>query len=99
MKIKDSHNRPSSLGKTSSSKGASAGKKVATAGGSQETKKKEAVSVSLSEQLTIGAAGDSAKRADRVAELKLEVESGNYEVDSEKTADKLIDSLTDYSLA
>lgn len=71
----------------------------AGSGQSSETVKKAAVSVSSGDQITSALSGDASRRAEKVAQIKLEVDSGSYDIDSQKTADKLIDSLTDYSLA
>lgn len=100
MKIKNSVDKPhtSAIGGTNRSSGVSAGKKASAAGGSQSTSS-PAVTVSSTDQLAGRLSADATERADRVAQIKLEIESGNYDLDSEKTADKLIDSLTDYSLA
>lgn len=98
MKVKNNVNKPpSSIKGSAKAGGASAGKKAGSAKSSRNSA--QAVTVSSTDKLATRMSSDAADRADRVAQIKLEVESGNYEVDSDKTADKLIDSLTDYSLA
>lgn len=100
MKIRDNINKPSSAIKSSGRKGnVSAGTKTGSARGSGQNQSTKAVSVSSTDQIAASMSSDASQRADKVAQIKLEVESGNYKLDSQKTADKLIDSLTDYSLA
>ena len=103
MKIKGFGNN--SAGKSSSVKGkgdagsVSAGKSAASASGGQKATGRAAVSVSGTQQIAQSFASDASKKAERVAQIKGEVESGSYKSDPYATADKLIDSLTDYSLA
>ncbi|OVE80543.1 flagellar biosynthesis anti-sigma factor FlgM [bacterium K02(2017)] len=102
MKIKNDVNKPTSAIKSSGRKGnVSAGTKASTARSSSQTNAKSpsAVSVSNTDQIATSLSNNASTRADKVAQIKLEVESGEYELDSQKTADRLIDSLTDYSLA
>ncbi len=101
MKIKNGTNKPhsSALSGPSRNTGVSAGKKTGSARGSQSTTSSSAVNVSSTDQLAARMSGDASQRAERVAQIKLDIESGTYDLDSEKTANKLIDSLTDYSLA
>lgn len=100
IKIKGSVNKPTSAIKGSGRKGnVSAGKKAGSARGSSQSKSAKAVSVSTTDKIAASMSSGASHRAEKVAQIKLEVESGEYELDSQKTADKLIDSLTDYSLA
>lgn len=61
--------------------------------------KKSGVTLSTSEEIVSAFSGDAAKRADRVAGLKLEVSSGAYRPDSSKTAAGIMKDVTGYSLA
>lgn len=101
MKINDS--KKSSVGTTGKVGNTGAAKKSSEsskAGGTQSAAvSKAGVSVSSSGQIASTLSGDAARRAEKVASLKMEVDSGNYEPDSQKTADKIMQSLTDYSLA
>ena len=100
MKIKNDINKPTSAIKGSGRKGnVSAGKKTGSAGSGGQSKSAQAVSVSSTDQIAASMNSGAALRADKVAQIKLEVESGDYKADSQRTADRLIDSLTDYSLA
>lgn len=100
MKIKETVNKPTSAIKSSGRKGnVSAGKKAGSAGDSGQAKSAPAVNVSSTDQLAAQMTSGAAHRADKVAQIKLDVESGDYKLDSQRTADRLIDSLTDYSLA
>ncbi|MBF0104836.1 MAG: flagellar biosynthesis anti-sigma factor FlgM [Deltaproteobacteria bacterium] len=100
MKIKGSVNKPTSAIKSSGRKGnVSAGSKAGSARGTGQSGSAKAVSVSSTDQIAAQMSSGATHRADKVAQIKLNVESGEYELDSQKTADKLIDSLTEYSLA
>lgn len=97
MKINE---RKGSIGTTTKVGNAGATGKANKAGGSQsEGIKKAGVSVSSSGPIAATLSGDAAARAEKVANLKMDVVSGNYEPDSQKTADKILENLTDYSLA
>lgn len=62
--------------------------------------KKSGVTLSSTgEKIASAFSGDAAKRADRVAGLKLEVSSGAYRPDSGKTAAGIMKDVTGYSLA
>lgn len=96
MKINE---RKGSIG-TTSKVGNTGATKANKAGSSQsEGIKKAGVSVSSSGPIAATLSSDASARAEKVASLKMEVVSGNYEPDSQKTADKILQNLTDYSLA
>ena len=99
MKINKFKN--SAIGKSQGTSSSSAAKNVGNAKGSSQSNaaKKASVNVSSSGDISATLAQDAAQRAEKVASLKMEVESGNYQHDSEQTANKLIENLTDYSLA
>ena len=103
MKIKGNNQgkTPTSGVKTGGAGSASAGKKSKAAGDSQSTSAAStpAVSVSSTSGISERLASAGTSRAEKVAQIKLNVDAGTYEMDAQKTADKLIDSLTDYSLA
>lgn len=85
-----------SSGNSGSAKGvgkAGSGQSAVSAG------QKAGVSVTGTEGYTASAEANGMARAEKVAEVKLVVDNGDYEPDSLKTAEKIIDHLTDYSLA
>ena len=87
----------STVGKVSNSGTAS---KASKAEGSQSEKvEKSGVSVSTTGSIATTFANDASGRADRVESLRLEVSSGDYQPDSQKTAERILRDLTDYSLA
>lgn len=98
-KVGNINTPPSSVKRSGRSGGVSAGKKTSTARGSSQNNSAQAVSVSSTDQIATAMSSDSSQRTEKVSQIKLEVESGDYKLDSQKTADKLVDSLTDYSLA
>lgn len=79
---------------------AGAARKSSKSGGSQSTTgSKPSVSVSLDGNIASSLSTDAAKRADKVASLQKAFLDGDLEVDSERTAGKIIQNLTDYSFA
>lgn len=101
MKIKGNNLGKSTSGVKSggASGNVSAGKKTQAARDSQANKAAPAVSVSSTDQISSRMESAGTSRAQKVAGIKLNVDAGTYEMDSQQTANKLIDSLTDYSLA
>lgn len=75
------------------------GKAKKAEGSQSEGIKKAGVSVSSSGPISATLSSDAAARAEKVASLKMEVDSGSYDADSQKTAEKILENLTDYSLA
>jgi anti-sigma28 factor (negative regulator of flagellin synthesis) len=57
------------------------------------------VLVSGANQMTVSQGSFARLRADKVASIKQAIESGNYKDNSRTTAAKIVQSLTDYSLA
>lgn len=101
MKVSGTRNR-GSVGTTSKVGTSGATGKANKAGGSQSEGgriEKAAVTVTASGPIASTLASDAAQRADKVASLKMEVLSGEYDPDSQKTAEKILQNLTDYSLA
>lgn len=98
MKINET--KRGSVGNTGKVGNSGATKKAPEARGSQsDAVEKSGVSVSSNGSIATTLANDASGRSDKVAGLKMEVSSGAYEPDSQKTAEKILTDLTDYSLA
>ena len=101
MKIKNFPNKTPIIKGSGKTKSTSATNKTQTAKSSNQSQsaQKSGVNITATDKIASSFSSDASQRAEKVAQIKLDVESGNYNIDSGKTASKLIDSLTDYSLA
>ena len=98
MKINET--KRGSVGGTGKIGNSSATRQAPKAGENQsDAVEKSGVNVSSNGSIATTLASDAAGRSDKVTSLKMEVTSGTYEPDSQKTADKILADLTDYSLA
>jgi anti-sigma28 factor (negative regulator of flagellin synthesis) len=101
MKINDL-GKKSPVKKSGDSGSATSAKSVGKAGNNQSpvsAGNKAGVSVSGTDQISASLGADGSARAARVASVKLDVDNGTYQADSQKTAEKIVNHLTDYSLA
>ena len=91
--------KKSAIGTTQRAGSSSSAKTVKEAGSEASAVKKAGVSLSTNEEIESTLSQDSAKRADKVANLKMEVSSGQYQANSSRTAEGIMKDVTGYSLA
>lgn len=102
MKISDLNKDRGPVKKAGGSGGATSAKTVGKAGSPQSSVSggsKTGVSISGADEIAASMSADSTARAAKVASIKLQVDSGSYNADSQKTAEKIFGNLTDYSFA
>ena len=87
---------PQSSGKAGGAKKSSNSGVTQSSGG---VKSKPAVNVSVNSGISSVLNADSEKRAEKIESLNAAYMSDNLETDSEQTAGKIIQDLTDYTLA
>ena len=91
--------KKSAIGTTQRAESSSSAKTVKEAGSEASAVRKAGVSLSANEEIASTLSQDSAKRADKVSSLKMEVSSGQYQTNSAKTAEGIMKDVTGYSLA
>lgn len=97
--MKISQIKKGAIGTVQKSGSAGAAKSVKGAGNEASAVKKAGVMLSTNEDISSVFSQNATKRSDKVASLKMEVVSGNYRTDSEKTAAGIMKDVTGYSLA